>query len=102
MGVRLLFHLTDGNVISTTQKLEIHDVFQRVSGITVSEPRKIVAKSYINNVIFAERSKILFSLNVKTLDFIEEVRFQQRANIGLHRMCARRALSCRLSDLRSL
>ena len=63
---------SDGNIIAAAQQLEVNDVLDRVSAVTVAEPEKIVAQTNVYDVILAQCAQKLLSLDIKTLDIVEK------------------------------
>lgn len=59
-----------------------------MASITITKTQQIIAKSDVNDIVFSECTKVGFALDVKAFNLIEEVAFQKRIHICLHRMGA--------------
>ena len=78
--------LADGDVVAPAQQLEIDQVFQDMSAVTVTQPQETVAQPDVHDIVFSKSAEVFFSFDVKPFDLIEEVAFQQRIHISLHRV----------------
>ena len=58
-----------------------------MTAVPIAESQQIIAKTDVNDIIFPQGTEIGFALDIKALDFIEEITFQKRIHICLHSMC---------------
>ena len=59
-----------------------------MTAVTVAEAEKVISQTDVRDIVFAQGAKILPSLDVKSLDIVEEVGLQQGVDIGLYRVGA--------------
>ena len=64
-----------------------------MSAVTVTITKQVIPQTNIHNIIFAQRTQILLALNIKALDFIEDIGFCQSFDIRLNCLYGRLCLS---------
>ena len=84
----MIVNLPDGHVIAPAEQFEVEHILNSVSAIPVAESQQEIPKSDVHDIVLAQRAQVFLALDVKPLDFVEEVAFQQRGDIGLHRVGA--------------
>lgn len=82
---------TDGDFIAPPQQLQVDDVFQNVPHVAAPVAQQIGPQAGIDDVVFPQRPQVIFPLDVKAFDLIEDVGFQESIDIcgdRLHRRFA--------------
>ena len=68
-----IINLSNCYIITSSNQFKIHYIFKIMPAVTISNSKKIIPQSYIDNVIFTECSKILLTFYIKPLYLIERL-----------------------------
>lgn len=64
-----------------------------MTSVSITETKQGIAKSDVNDIIFAQGPQVLLALDIKPLDLVEKIAFEQSIHICLYRVGAGRSFA---------